>query len=50
MIAPTEGMRKLEGRRSAIAAGAPIPGKTPTRVPIRHPVNARRRFSGRNAT
>jgi hypothetical protein len=41
---------KVVGRRSEIAAVGPIPGRTPTRVPIAHPTKAKRRFSGRKAT
>jgi len=37
---------KVTGRRREMAAFAPSPGKTPTRVPTRTPVKQNRRFSG----
>jgi len=44
--APTGVMWKLEGSSKDMAAGGPKPGNTPTKVPIKQPVNARKRFAG----
>jgi hypothetical protein len=40
---------KVAGSRSEIAAVGPIPGSTPTRVPMTHPIKAKIKFSGRRA-
>src|SRR4051812_15138007 len=37
------------GMSIAIAADGPIPGRTPTRVPMKQPINANKRFVGCNA-
>jgi hypothetical protein len=38
MMAETGEAAKVDGRRSAMAAAGPNPGKTPTRVPINTPI------------
>jgi hypothetical protein len=38
MIAATGDAANVEGRRSAIAAAGPSPGRTPTSVPMKTPM------------
>jgi hypothetical protein len=46
MIEDTGDIRKVAGKRIDIAPKGPIPGKTPTKVPIKHPRKQNRRFMG----
>src|SRR3954469_20612944 len=47
MIAPVGSSLKVSGIRIAIPAMGPIPGSTPTAVPMREPSSAKIRFPGR---
>jgi hypothetical protein len=46
MMAETGAKWKVVGRRRAMAAVGPKPGRTPTRVPIKHPKKQRKRLVG----
>ena len=46
MIAEVGGNIVVRGSRIAIPEDGPIPGNTPIKVPIRHPMVAQRRFMG----
>jgi hypothetical protein len=46
MMAATGVKWKVVGRRRAMAAVGPNPGRTPTRVPIKHPKKQRQRLVG----
>ena len=46
MIAVAGGSLKVTGRRRAIVAAGPIPGKTPINVPTKHPTRQSTRFIG----
>jgi hypothetical protein len=40
MMAPVGSMLKVSGSRITMPPAEPMPGRTPTRVPIRHPIKA----------
>jgi hypothetical protein len=44
MIAGVGGSTVVRGRRMAIPEAGPMPGSTPTSVPMKHPTNAQKRF------
>ena len=44
MIADVGGSTVVRGRRIAIPEAGPMPGSTPTRVPMKQPIRAQRRF------
>ena len=46
MIAVAGGRLKVTGRSRAMVAAGPIPGRTPIRVPTKHPARQRSRFTG----
>jgi hypothetical protein len=46
MIADTGDIRNVTGKRIDIAPIGPIPGRTPTNVPTKHPTKQNKRFSG----
>lgn len=46
MIEVTGGRPKVMGRRRAIDAEGPKPGRTPTSVPTKQPTKAAKRLSG----
>ncbi len=49
IIAVTGGRPKVTGSNIAIAPGGPIPGSTPTRVPMKTPPKQQSRFKGSRA-
>jgi hypothetical protein len=49
MIADVGGSIVVRGSKIAIPDEGPMPGNTPIRVPIRHPIVAQRRFAGVSA-
>jgi hypothetical protein len=46
IIAETGGMWNVTGKSKEIAPAGPIPGRTPTNVPIRTPIKQYRRLIG----
>ena len=50
IMAETGDILKVAGKRIAIVPGAPIPGSTPTKVPIRTPRKQNRRLEGSSPT
>ena len=46
MIAETGEMWKVEGNSKEMVATGPIPGSTPIKVPITHPMKQKRRLFG----
>lgn len=50
IMADTGDIRKVVGRRIDIAPNGPIPGSTPTSVPIKTPIKQAKRFTGCNPT
>jgi len=50
MMADTGDIRKVVGRRIDIAPNGPIPGSTPTSVPIETPIKQAKIFAGWNPT
>jgi hypothetical protein len=49
MIAEVGDNTVVSGMSIAMAEDGPMPGKTPTRVPIRQPTNAQNKFIGASA-
>jgi len=43
------GKKVVSGMRMAMAEEGPMPGRTPTRVPMRQPISAQKRLRGPNA-
>ncbi len=48
-MAPVAGSWNVSGSRMTMPPAEPIPGSTPTSVPIRQPISANIRFSGESA-
>jgi len=50
IVADMGDIRKVAGKRIDIAPIGPIPGSTPTKVPMKTPRKQNRRFSGSRAS
>jgi len=46
MIADTGVILKVEGKSRDMVATGPIPGSTPIKVPVRHPIKQKNKLSG----